>query len=328
MNNIEKRLATLKPTEEPDALLEFDFVDTGYGKNHIRLLYIKRDGPTHYIKELEVNTRLTLDSKKDYLVGDNSDIVATDSQKNTVYILAKQHGVKSPEEFGLLLTSHFLSKYPRVMKAKVCIEELPWERMCSDGKPHNHAFICTPKSTRFSSVTFQRGALPEIESGLKGLRVIKTTQSAFEHFIRDEFATLPDLHERIFSTVVYAKWNYASTQGVDYDLAWNTVRDCILDAFAGPPDVGVFSPSVQNTLYLAQKRVLEKIPQMSHIETALPNKHYTAIDFSSFNSMSKNIPNDEVFLPTEHPAGNIRAVLGRKNLLPQFFPVTPMQSKL
>lgn len=63
-------------------------------------------------------------------------------------------------------------------------------------------------------------ALPEIESGLKGLRVIKTTQSAFEHFIHDEFATLPDLHDRIFSTVVYAKWHYASTEGVDYDLAW------------------------------------------------------------------------------------------------------------
>lgn len=98
----------------------------------------------------------------------------------------------------------------------------------------------------------------------------------------------------------------------------NTVRDCILNAFAGDPVVGVFSPSVQNTLYLAQKDVLEKIPQMSHIETALPNKHYTVIDFSNFNQMGK-IPNDEVFLPTEQPAGHIRAVLGRKSLLPNMF---------
>lgn len=105
------------------------------------------------------------------------------------------------------------------------------------------------------------------------------------------------------------------------------MRDSILDAFAGPPDVGVFSPSVQNTLYLAQKDVLEKIPQMSHIETTLPNKHYTVIDFSNFNQMG-SIPNDEVFLPTDTPAGNIRAVLGRKSLLPKIFSKPKLKSKL
>jgi urate oxidase len=144
---------------------ELTFVDTGYGKNYIKLLHIRRDGVRHHIKEFEVNTHLTLDSKKDYLEGDNSDIVATDSQKNTVYILAKNHGVKSPEEFGLLLTSHFLSKYPHVNKARVCIEEHPWDRLSSDGVSHNHAFISTPVAVRFSSVTFRRGGeLPRSSS--------------------------------------------------------------------------------------------------------------------------------------------------------------------
>lgn len=47
------------------------------------------------------------------------------------------------------------------------------------------------------------------------------------------------------------------------------MRNCILEAFAGPPDTGIFSPSVQNTLYIAQKDVLERVPQMSHIEVEL-----------------------------------------------------------
>jgi urate oxidase len=297
---------------------EFQFVDTGYGKNFVKLLHIRREGSTHYIKEFEVNTLLTLDSKKDYLVGDNSDIVATDSQKNTVYVLAKTHGVKSPEEFGLLLCSHFLSKYPHVNKARICIEEHPWDRLVSDGIPHNHAFISTPVALRFSTVTVRRGALPQIESGLKNLRVIKTTQSAFVHFIQDEFATLPDTEDRIFSTIVYARWNYGSTVGVDYDLAWNTVKDCILDAFAGPPQTGVFSPSVQNTLYLAQKNVLERIPQMAKIEVLLPNKHYYPVDLSKFNSLTPGRDLNEVFevfLPGDKPAGNIAATLGRKSML-------------
>ncbi|MPC76810.1 Uricase [Portunus trituberculatus] len=70
-----------------------EWLARGYGKGNVKLLHVRRDGPVHSIKEFEVSTQLTLESDKDYLVGDNSDVVATDSQKNTVYILAKRHGV-------------------------------------------------------------------------------------------------------------------------------------------------------------------------------------------------------------------------------------------
>jgi urate oxidase len=75
---------------------------------------------------------------------------------------------------------------------------------------------------------------------------------------------------------------------------------------------------VQNTLYIAQKEVLERVPQMSHIEVELPNKHYVPIDFTKFSTMT-GTHNDEVFLPYDHPAGTIKAVLGRKSLLPHIF---------
>ncbi len=45
------------------------------------------------VTKVEVNTKITLSGKNDFLRGDNSQVVATDSQKNTVYILAKQLGV-------------------------------------------------------------------------------------------------------------------------------------------------------------------------------------------------------------------------------------------
>jgi urate oxidase len=40
------------------------------------------------------------------------------------------------------------------------------------------------------------------------------------------------------------------------------VKECILDKFAGPPDTGIFSPSVQNTLYLAERMILDKVEQV------------------------------------------------------------------
>lgn len=48
---------------------DFEISDTGYGKDHVKILHVRRDGPVHHIKEFEVNTHLKLYSKKDYLQG-------------------------------------------------------------------------------------------------------------------------------------------------------------------------------------------------------------------------------------------------------------------
>lgn len=81
---------------------------------------------------------------------------------------------------------------------------------------------------------------------------------------------MPDCNDRIFSTIVSATWRYSTATGVDFDAAWNAVKDCIIDKFAGNPETGIFSPSVQNTLYLAEKMVLDKVPQVREmLELAL-----------------------------------------------------------
>ena len=68
---------------------------TGYGKAGVRLLKIKRNGKYHNIKQIEVSTELKLNNHSDYLYGDNASVVPTDTQKNTVYALAKEHQVRS-----------------------------------------------------------------------------------------------------------------------------------------------------------------------------------------------------------------------------------------
>lgn len=67
---------------------------TGYGKTGVRLLKIRRSGKYHGIKQIEVSTELKLNNYNDYLYGDNISVVPTDTQKNTVYALAKQHQVR------------------------------------------------------------------------------------------------------------------------------------------------------------------------------------------------------------------------------------------
>lgn len=70
-----------------------EFVRTGYGKNTVKVLVIRRQGRHHSIIELVADVELTLKSRKDYLLGDNSDIIPTDTIKNTVHALAKIKGV-------------------------------------------------------------------------------------------------------------------------------------------------------------------------------------------------------------------------------------------
>ena len=69
---------------------------TEYGKNWVRLMRVRQEGDKYFVTELRVNTRLELSSHNDYLEGDNRDVVATDSQKNTVLVLAKQNQVRFP----------------------------------------------------------------------------------------------------------------------------------------------------------------------------------------------------------------------------------------
>lgn len=67
---------------------------TGYGKTGVRLLKIKRISEKyHSIREVEVCVELKLNNKKDYLEGDNSSVIPTDTQKNTIYALATKNEV-------------------------------------------------------------------------------------------------------------------------------------------------------------------------------------------------------------------------------------------
>ena len=284
----------------------------------MKLLHVSRAGAVHTVRELEVVTLLTLDNTRDYETGDNRDIVATDTQKNTVYVLAKQHGVASPEEFGLVLATHFVSKYPWVTRAKVQVTAAPWQRIRDpEGAEHSHAFLSVPSMVRVAEVVFQRGATPLVSSGIRGLRVLKTTQSAFVNFADDEFRTLPDAKDRVFSTIVTADWSYNNIRQLDFDEVFGKVRDTVLDVFAGPADTGIYSASVQNSQFLTQKRILELVPEIEKVAIEMPNVHYFGFDFSKFTRIPGLVgegAGGQVYSPVDKPSGHIMSTLARQDL--------------
>src|SRR5215211_7852220 len=85
-----------------------------YGKNAVNLSRIIRHPDYHEFRQISVNVVLEGDFETAHTIGDNSKILPTDTQKNTVYALAKEHFVSSIESFGLYLARHFLTNNPQV----------------------------------------------------------------------------------------------------------------------------------------------------------------------------------------------------------------------
>ena len=112
-----------------ELIMAITFGDNQYGKAEVRLVHITRDGDRHQIKDLNVSSALRGDFADAHLLGDNAKVVATDTQKNTVYAFAQQYGVGEIEEFGLRLGRHFVDDFEWVTGAKITIEEYGWDRI-------------------------------------------------------------------------------------------------------------------------------------------------------------------------------------------------------
>lgn len=74
------------------------------------------------------------------------------------------------------------------------VEELPWDRIIIQDQPHNHAFQKSGKGIRYCNMRLSRHGQIDLTSGFKELQVMKTTQSGFEGFIKDEFTTLKGIN--------------------------------------------------------------------------------------------------------------------------------------
>ena len=82
-----------------------------YGKAEVRVVAVDRSSPRHTLVDLNVSSSLRGDFAAAHTAGDNSHVLATDTQKNTVFAFARD-GVGTPEEFGLRLARHFAGVLP------------------------------------------------------------------------------------------------------------------------------------------------------------------------------------------------------------------------
>jgi urate oxidase len=265
-----------------------------YGKSRVRLVKLSRDGGHHEIRELTVQVLLEGDFETSYSTGDNSMVLPTDTMKNTVYALAKREGLSSIETFGQTLAAHFLANNPQVTRVRIKIAEDLWSRISGS------AFSRAGAEKRTTRVRSTRDG-HTVESGISGLTILKSADSAFEGFLKDPFTTLKATSDRIFATSMRAVWRYGSGD-VAFDELWKAVRQTMLETFAQHA-----SRSVQHTLYAMGEEVLNQFAMIEEVHIIMPNKHCLLVDLERFGMENDN----EIFVPTDEPHGYIEARLAR-----------------
>jgi urate oxidase len=271
-----------------------------YGKAEVRVVRVIRDTPVHQIRDLCVSTSLRGDFAAAHLAGDQSAVLPTDSQKNTVFAFAGQRPVGEIEDFALALARHFVTSVPAVTGARVEIDEYAWDRIEADGAPHDHSFVRRGQEVRNTVVTVD-GDRAWVVSGIKDLVLLKSTGSEFRGFYTDQYTTLPETSDRILATALIARWRYASPEA-DWAAGYAGVRSAITGTFAT-----VHSLALQQTLYAMGEAALLARPEVAEIRFSAPNKHHFAADLAPFGLENPG----EVFYAADRPYGLIEAAVTR-----------------
>ncbi|CAO5187300.1 Uricase [Frankia sp. AiPs1] len=271
-----------------------------FGKAEVRLVHVDRSSPVHRITDLNVSTALRGDFDTAHLTGDNSHILTTDAQKNTVFAFAREHGIGQIEDFARRLGRHFVDSFEWIHGARIEIEQYHWDRITVAGAPHDHAFSRAEGERRTTVVTID-GPSAFVVSGLAGLVVLKSTGSEFWGFPRDRYTTLAETTDRILATEVTARWRYTSSE-LDFGPRYDQVREALLTTFAQ-----VHSLALQQTLYRMGEAALAAVEEVAEIRMSMPNKHHFLVDLTPFGLDNP----DAVYQVPDRPYGLIEAAVLR-----------------
>ena len=281
-----------------------------YGKAENRVVRIYRDSPRHEIRDLNVSTALRGRFDKAHTLGDQADILPTDSQKQTVYAYAKTQAWDSIEQYALALARHFVDDIEPVHSARVEIEQFAWDRVRVDGAEHDHTWVRRGPEVRTAAVTVEGNDEHQrtwIVGGIKDLTILKSTGSEFHGFLQDPYTVLEPTTDRVMATSLDAAWRFASPSrdadtdtDIDWEAAYATVKKALLETFAT-----LHSLALQQTLYAMGRAALEACPSLAEIRLSAPNKHHFAYDLARFGIENKG----EVFHADDRPYGLIQATI-------------------
>lgn len=232
-----------------------------------------------------------------YTEGDNSQVVATDSMKNYILRHALAFSGATLEELLYSLGTGLLSRYEQMRALRVTGRELPFAAATvPDGAGGFAAsgalFHRSRDDYGLASLAFERdsagnGALTEHRCGRAGLQLLKITGSAFTHFVRDDYTTLPERVDRPLYIYADVFWTYMDAGDMlDERHTRYAPSEQIRDFVATVFDEFV-SESIQHLTHEIGTRLLTRFPQLASVSFEAQNRTRDPVAISTTDAKVK-----------------------------------------
>ncbi|MGE0029315.1 MAG: urate oxidase [Thermoleophilia bacterium] len=200
-----------------------------------------------------------------YTEGDNSMVVATDSIKNLILRETGSWTGATLESLLHHLGGHLLNGYPQMEALLVSGEEIRFDPCGPGGSLHTRV----PGDHATAELRLVRAgdgvAIDDLRCARRDMALLKRTGSAFTHFVRDDYTTLPERGDRPLYVGLDVGWRYA-----DPVLALGAAPASYVDGLQ-VRDVcaAVFeelvSESIQHLVHEMGLRMLARFPELSEV---------------------------------------------------------------
>jgi urate oxidase len=208
-----------------------------------------------------------------YTTGDNTGLIATDSMKNFIQRETLKFVGSNLDTYCSFLAEKFLNKYLHTEGIQVSATEIPYTGIV-DG---NVAFAPAGPEKATARIELRRHEnhlhMVELRAGLQGFRLLRLGGSAFHGFVRDEYTTLPDIHNRPLHMWLDMEWGYTGNTIPAEDSTLTTqVRRIVHEVFHS-----FESGSIQQGIYQIGERILTELPAIDEIHLEANNRTWDTI---------------------------------------------------
>jgi urate oxidase len=245
-----------------------------------------------------------------YTEGDNSRVVPTATITNFALKKALHYQGATREGFLHWLGSEYLAQYVDMDLLRLTVNEIPYHPITitnDSGKSHELSDrLLAPTFDVFSTADLLMGrdGLHSLECGLRDIKLIKLTGSAFANFPQDEFTTLPQRIDRPLYIFMDMGWHYTDpADGTSRDLSKYIPSRQVYDVVANVFQDFV-SMSIQHLLHEMGLRLLERFPQMSEVWFRAQNRLWDTAAEEDGNRA-------KVFMDPRPPYGHIKIAMKR-----------------